>query len=45
MNQTIGVNITPQSFQPTLHFSQGDVGRVFVEKRACNILMQEKSLL
>ena len=30
MNQTIGVNITPQSFQPTLHFSQGDVGRVFV---------------
>lgn len=30
MNQTIGVNITPQSIQPTLHFSQGDVGRVFV---------------
>lgn len=30
MNQTIGVNITPQNFQPTLHFSQGDVGRVFV---------------
>lgn len=30
MNQTIGVNITPQSFQPTLHYSQGDVGRVFV---------------
>ena len=30
MNQTIGVNITPQSPQPTLHYSQGDVGRVFV---------------
>jgi len=30
MNQTIGVNIVPQSPQPTLHYSQGDVGRVFV---------------
>ena len=30
MNQTIGVSITPQSVRPTLHYSQGDVGRVFV---------------
>lgn len=29
MDQTINVNITPGQFRPSLHYSQGDVGRVF----------------
>lgn len=29
MSQTINVDITPNNFQPTLNYSQGDVGRTF----------------
>lgn len=29
MSQTINVDITPNNFQPTLYYSQGDVGRTF----------------